>query len=171
MQPSPSGPPPPVLEGLGSGRAGGVREGLDRRRDSLHLPQMRGGRREATRGPRTAQAATAVAGVLGTRNGDSRRHGRRPSGDSRAPGGRPRDQGGDADRARHDPGEVRGLRPQEVGPWTPGLRAPGSARAASSQGRPREGRISGTAATAPGGRGGGGGKLSPRLGERPGGPG
>lgn len=43
--------------------------------------------------------------------------------------------------------------------------------AASFQGRPREGRISGTAAAAPGGRGGGGGRLARRLGERPGGPG
>lgn len=47
----------------------------------------------------------------------------------------------------------------------------GSTPAASSQGRPREGRISGTAAAAPGGRGGGGGRLAPRRGERPGGPG
>lgn len=136
------------------------------------MPQMRGGRREMTRGPRTAPAEAAVAGVLGTRDGDSRRHGRRPSGDSRAPGGRPRDQGGDADRARHDPGEGSGVsarRKSVPGRLGSGLR--GSTLAASSQGRPREGRIPGTAAAAPGGRGGGGGRLAPRPGERPGGPG
>lgn len=97
---------------------------------------------------------------------------RQPSGDSRAPGGRPRDQGGDADRARHDPGEGSGVsarRKSVPGRLGSGLR--GSTLAASSQGRPGEGRIPGTAAAAPGGRGGGGGRLAPRPGERPGGPG
>ncbi|CAK6435474.1 unnamed protein product [Pipistrellus nathusii] len=59
-----------------------------------------------------------------------------------------------------------------AGSWSldSGLR--GSAPAASSQGRPREGLISGTAAAAaPGGRGDGGGRLAPRPGDRPGGPG
>lgn len=68
-------------------------------------------------------------------------------------------------------GRLRGLGPQEVGPRTPGSRLVLSTPVASSQGRPREGRISGAAAEAPGGRGGGGGRLARRLGERPGGPG
>lgn len=125
-----------------------------------------------------ARAEAAVAGVLGSRNGDRQRRGQRPSGDSRAPGGRPRAQGGDparqagADRARRNPGEAWGvsarrkLVPGRLSSW---LLL--STRAAFLQGRPHEGRISGTAAAAPSGRGGGGGRLARRLGERPGGPG
>lgn len=56
--------------------------------------------------------------------------------------------------------------PERLGSWLL-LSTP----AAFFQGRPREGLISGTAATAPSGRGGGGGRLARRLGERPGGPG
>lgn len=166
-----SGQPPPVLEGLGSGRAGGVREGLDRPRDSLHLPQMCGGRREMTRGPRPARAEAAVAGVLGTRIGGSRRHGRRPSGDSRAPGGRPRAQGGDADRARHDPGEARGSPP--AGSWSPDAWTPGSRQHTGRlfSGSPPRGshlRDSSRSSrrTKRWGR-----EAGPRRGERPGGPG
>lgn len=70
------------------------------------------------------------------------------------------------------PGRLRGLGPQEVGPFQRlGSWLLLSTPAAFFQDRPREGLISGTAATAPSGRGGGGGRLARRLGERPGGPG
>lgn len=89
---------------------------------------LRGGRPEG--GTRSlARAETAVAGVLGARSGDRQRRGQRPSRDSRAPGGRPRAQGGDlarqagADRARHNPGEAQGSRP--AGSWSLNAWAPG----------------------------------------------
>ena len=62
-----------------------------------------------------------MAEVLGTRSGDRRGRGQRPRRDSGAPGGRPRDQGGDpapqagADRTRRDPGEAPGSR--HAGSW------------------------------------------------------
>lgn len=65
------------------------------------------------------------------------------------------------DRARRYPGEARGSR--LAGSWSLDARAPRprllSTPAASPQGRPPEGRISGTAAAALGGRGGGGGGV------------
>lgn len=129
-------------------------------------------------GARTARAQAAVAGVLGTRSWGRRGRGQRPRRDSRAPGGRPRDQGGDpapqagANRARRDPEGGSGvLGRRKLVPGRLGSRLVLSTPVASSQGRPREGRISGAAAEAPGGRGGGGGRLARRLGERPGGPG
>lgn len=79
--------------------------------------------------PGPARAEAAVAGFLGARSGHRRRRGQRPSRDSPAPGGRPRDQGGDpapqagADRARRDPGEARGSPP--AGSWSLDAWAPG----------------------------------------------
>lgn len=175
------GRPPPVLEGLGSGgtrRWRRRRRALDGQRDSLHCPCCAEAAREVAPGARTARAQAAVAGVLGTRSWGRRGRGQRPRRDSRAPGGRPRDQGGDpapqagANRARRDPEGGSGvLGRRKLVPGRLGSRLVLSTPVASSQGRPREGRISGAAAEAPGGRGGGGGRLARRLGERPGGPG
>ena len=108
---------PPVLQGLRSGRVRRVPGGLDRQRDSLHCP-------------RSAEAAGRWHGIFGWHKprrwwlgslarGAGARGGRgeRPSRDSRAPGGRARDQGGDpapqarAERARSDPRETRGSPP------------------------------------------------------------
>lgn len=140
------------------------------------LPLPRGGRpRRGHGGPGLARAGAAVTGVLRARRGGRQGRGQQPSRDSRAPGGRPRDQGGDpapqagAHRARRDPGEARGSRP--AGSWSLDSRLRLSTQAVSPQGRPREGRISGSAAAAPGGLGGGGGRLARRLGQRPRGPG
>lgn len=152
----------------------GRRGDLDGQRDSLHCPcrAEAAGRWHGDPGPQKPKRRWM--GYLARAAGTSGGTGRGQSGDARPPGGRPRDQGGDptpqagADRARRDPA---GLRLREVGPWTPGLWLLLNTPAASSQDRPREGRISGTAAAAPGGRGGGGGRLARRLGERPGGPG
>lgn len=65
-------------------------------------------------------------GVLGTRSRDPRGRRQRPNEDSRAPGGRPRDQGGDpapqagADRARRDPGGSQPVGSWSLDAWTPG---------------------------------------------------
>lgn len=93
------------------------------------LPLLCGGRPGGGTGS-PARAEAEMAGVLGTRSGDRRGRGQRPRRDSGAPGGRPRDQGGDpapqagAHRARRDPGEAAGSRPVgscSLDAWTPGL--------------------------------------------------
>lgn len=152
--------------------ARGRRGGLDGQRDSLHRPCSAEAAREVARGPRPGtsrgsggwgpgreERAVAASGLPGTWRASPR------------PGEDPAPQAG-ADRARRDPGEARGVsarRKLDSGRLDSRLllRTP----AASFQGRPREGRISGTTAAAPGGRGGGGGRLARRLRERPGGPG
>lgn len=122
------------------------------------------GRPRQAWGPAGAQAA-AASGLPGTWRASPR------------PGAGPAPQAG-TDRARRYPGAARGSR--LAGSWSLDARAPRprllSTPAASPQGRPPEGRISGTAAaelSADGevGVGGWGGRLARRLRERPGGPG
>ncbi|XP_078207409.1 uncharacterized protein LOC144579547 [Callithrix jacchus] len=142
---------------------------LNGRRDSLHRPCCA----EAAPGRGTRSPAWRGGSAWGPQREAWGPAGREqwPSRDSWAPGGCPRDQGGDpapqagADRARRDTGRFgfsggRKLVPGRLGSWSPPL----STWAASPQGRPREGRISGTAVAAPGGREGGGGRLARRLG-------
>lgn len=90
------------------------------------LPLTRGGRREVARGPRPAQAEGAVDGVLGTRSRDPRGRGKRPSGDSQAPGGRPPRPGrgfGSAGRCGQSEARPRGsplAGSWSLDAWTPG---------------------------------------------------
>lgn len=139
------------------------------------MPLTRGGRREVAGGPRPARAEGPVDGVLGTRSRDPR--GRRRRGQGRTPGhlaGVPATRAGIRPRrpVRTERGATPGVSARrKLVPGRLDSRLPLNTPAACFQGRPREGRISGTAAAAPGGRGGGGGRLARRLGERPGGPG
>lgn len=154
------------------------RGGLHGQPDSLHGPCGAEAAREVARGPwpstsrggggrvpgreerAPAEArAEAESGLPGTWRA-SPRPGRGSGSAGRCGPSEARPRGGSGVSAR------RKLVPGRLGSWLL-LSTP----AASLQGRPREGRISGTAAAAPGGRGGGGGRPARRLGERPGGPG
>lgn len=163
----------------GQGR-GGRRGGLDRQRDGLHGSCCAEAARELARGPRHEPRRRRRLGSSARGAGTGKGAG---SGRAGTPGhlaGVPAPRAGirlgrpvRSERGAR-PGRLGGLGPQEVGAWTPGRLGSGqwlSTPAALSQGCPREGRISGTAATAPSGREGGGGRLARRLGERPGGPG
>lgn len=160
-----------------SGVEGQSRGGLDRQRDSLHCSCCAEAAREVARGPwheprrrwlgslargvggQAEARAAAEAGLPGTWRA-SPRPGRRSGSAGRCGQSEAQPRGGSGVSAR------RKLVPERLSSWLL-LSTP----AAFFQGRPREGRISGTTAAAPSGRGGGGGRLARRLGERPGGPG
>lgn len=94
---------------------------------ALPLPRRPAGRWHRVPGP--ARDEVAVAGVPGTRNGDRRELGQRPRRDSGHLAGVPATRAGIRLSRRvvtergATPGRIRGLGPQEVGPWTPGLLA------------------------------------------------
>lgn len=79
--------------------------------------------------PGPARAAAAVTGVFGARSGHRRGRQPLPNPASRAPGGRPRDRGGDPasqagkDQTRGNPQRLRGS--LSAGSWSPGTRSPG----------------------------------------------
>ncbi|XP_027966198.1 uncharacterized protein LOC114214617 [Eumetopias jubatus] len=157
-------------------RRGGRQGGLDCQRDSLHCSCCAEAARKVARGPwhePRRQWLGSLARGAGTGRGAGSGRVGTPGHLAGVPAPRAEiwlcrpvrtergtTPGGSGVSAR------RKLVPERLGSWLL-LSTP----AAFFQGRPREGRISGTAATAPSGRGGGGGRLARRLGERPGGPG
>lgn len=167
--------PTAVFEGLGSGRAESWGSRPPAGQSALLL--LRGGRPGGGTGS-LARAETSVAGVLGARSRGTGRgagsgRGGTPGHLAGVPAPRAEIRLGRPVRTERGatPRRLRGLGPQEVGPWTPELLAAAQHTGRLLSGSPPRGSHLRDDSHSSSGRGGGGGRLARRLGERPGGPG